>query len=116
MLEPDGGNVDPSGVTHAYAKGARNRGADVIEHNRVVELNQRPDHSWDVVTEKGTIHAQVVVGGSPVSRWAAGHGDPERFAESDVRRRVDALCAGVERVSRFNCSRRQSGTCHGRKK
>ena len=24
MFEPDGGNVDPSGVTHAYAKGARN--------------------------------------------------------------------------------------------
>ena len=30
------GYIDPSAVVHAYAKGARNRGADVIEHNRVV--------------------------------------------------------------------------------
>lgn len=55
------GYVDTTGVVHAYAKGARNRGADVIEHNRVVELNQRPDHSWDVVTEKGTIIAEHVI-------------------------------------------------------
>ena len=55
------GYVDTTGVVHAYAKGAKNRGADVIEHNRVVDLNQRPDHSWDVVTEKGTIHAEHVI-------------------------------------------------------
>ena len=29
MFEPDGGNVDPSGVTHAYAAGARARGAEI---------------------------------------------------------------------------------------
>ena len=29
MFEPDGGNVDPSGVTHAYAAGARRMGAVV---------------------------------------------------------------------------------------
>ena len=28
MFEPDGGNVDPSGVTNAYALGARQRGAE----------------------------------------------------------------------------------------
>ena len=28
-LEPDGGHVDPSGVTHAYAAGARKRGAEI---------------------------------------------------------------------------------------
>ena len=32
------GYVDTTGVVHAYAKGARKRGAEVIEHNRVVEL------------------------------------------------------------------------------
>ncbi len=55
------GYIDCSGVVYAYAKAARNRGAEVIEHNRVVELNPRGDGSWDVVTEKGTIVAQHVV-------------------------------------------------------
>ncbi|MEM7303518.1 MAG: FAD-dependent oxidoreductase [Pseudomonadota bacterium] len=55
------GYVDTTGTVQAYAIAAKKRGADVIEHNRVLELNQRPDGSWDVVTEKGTIHAEHVV-------------------------------------------------------
>ncbi|QPC45260.1 FAD-dependent oxidoreductase [Kaustia mangrovi] len=55
------GHIDPSGVVHAYARAARKRGAEVIEHNRVLELNQRPDLAWDVVTEQGTIRAEHVV-------------------------------------------------------
>ncbi|HEY7822772.1 MAG TPA: FAD-dependent oxidoreductase, partial [Acidimicrobiia bacterium] len=55
------GHIDPSAVVHAYARAARQRGADIVEHNRVVELNPRPDGTWDVVTEKGTIHAEHVV-------------------------------------------------------
>ncbi|MGB7859645.1 MAG: FAD-dependent oxidoreductase [Acidimicrobiia bacterium] len=62
------GYIDCSAVVHAYAKAARMRGAEVIEHNRVVELNQRPDGSWDVVTEKGTIHAEHVVNAAGL--WA----------------------------------------------
>ncbi|TIN81825.1 MAG: FAD-binding oxidoreductase, partial [Mesorhizobium sp.] len=55
------GHIDPSGVVHAYAKAARLRGADIIEHNRVLELNRRADGGWDVVTEKGTVIAEHVV-------------------------------------------------------
>ena len=55
------GHIDPSGVVHAYAKAARLRGSEIIEHNRVVELRHRPDGHWDVVTEKGTIIAEHVV-------------------------------------------------------
>jgi dimethylglycine dehydrogenase len=55
------GYIDTTGVVHAYAKAARMRGAEVIEHNKVEELRQRPDGSWDVVTQKGTIHAEHVV-------------------------------------------------------
>ncbi len=55
------GYIDTTGTVHAYAKAARMRGAEVIEHNKVEELIQRPDGSWDVVTEKGTIHAEHVV-------------------------------------------------------
>ena len=55
------GYIDTTGTVHAYAKAAKLRGADVIEHNKVEELIQRPDGSWDVATEKGTIHAEHVV-------------------------------------------------------
>ncbi len=61
MLEPDGGNVDPSGVTHAYARGARNRGAVIHRFTPVIATNQQPDGTWDVVTDKGTIRAEIVV-------------------------------------------------------
>jgi len=62
------GHIDCSAVVHAYAKAARQRGAEVIEHNRVVELNQRTDGTWDVVTEKGTIHAEHVINAAGL--WA----------------------------------------------
>ena len=54
------GYVDTTGTVHAYAKCARQYGADVIEHNRVLELHWKGD-GWDVVTEKGTIRAEHVV-------------------------------------------------------
>src|ERR1700727_1148683 len=37
------GYVDTTGAVWAYAGAAKKRGATVIEHNRVMELNQRPD-------------------------------------------------------------------------
>ena len=55
------GYVDTTGTVHAYAGAARKRGAEVIEHNKVEALNQRADGTWDVVTEKGVIHAEHVV-------------------------------------------------------
>lgn len=61
MFEPDGGNVDPSGVTHAYAQGARKLGAEIYRFTPVTATTQRPDGTWDVETTKGTIHAEVVV-------------------------------------------------------
>ena len=61
LYDPDQGHVDPYGVTHAYAGAARKGGAEVIVRNRVLETNLRPDGTWDVVTEQGTIHAEHVV-------------------------------------------------------
>ncbi|MEL6691129.1 MAG: FAD-dependent oxidoreductase, partial [Pseudomonadota bacterium] len=54
------GYVDTTGTVHAYARAAKKRGADIIEHNKVEELNWKGDH-WEVVTEKGTIRAEHVV-------------------------------------------------------
>jgi dimethylglycine dehydrogenase len=53
--------MDAHGTTHAFAIAAKQRGAEVILRNRVLDLQQRPDGSWDVITEKGTINAEHVV-------------------------------------------------------
>jgi dimethylglycine dehydrogenase len=62
------GYVDTTGTVWAYAGAAKKRGATVIEHNRVVELKQRPDSSWDLITEAGVINAEHVVNAAGL--WA----------------------------------------------
>jgi dimethylglycine dehydrogenase len=61
LWRADGGHCDPSGTTHAYVKAARTLGASVERFTRVLSLSQRRDASWDVVTDKGTVHAEHVV-------------------------------------------------------
>ena len=61
MFEPSGGNVDPSGVTNAYATGARQMGAEILRFTPVTGTEQQPDGSWIVRTAKGDIHAEWVV-------------------------------------------------------
>lgn len=61
MFEPDGGNVDPSGVTNAYAVGARQRGAEINRFTPVTGSCQQSDGSWIVETPKGNIHTQWVI-------------------------------------------------------
>jgi dimethylglycine dehydrogenase len=61
MLDAADGNLDPEGTTHAYAKSARIGGAEIYQSTRVQELKHRADGSWDVITDKGNIHAEHVV-------------------------------------------------------
>ena len=61
LYDPLDGHLDPSGTTHAYAKAARMGGATIETHTMVTETNQRPDGTWDVVTNKETIHAEHIV-------------------------------------------------------
>lgn len=61
LFEPVDGHVDPAGVTNAYAKAARLKGAEVYRHTPVIETRPRRDGGWDVVTGKGTIRAEYVV-------------------------------------------------------
>ncbi|MBY6200413.1 FAD-dependent oxidoreductase [Maritalea mobilis] len=61
MYEPDGGNVDPSGVTNAYAVGARQRGAEIHRFTPVTATEAQPDGTWIVRTPKGDIRAPWVV-------------------------------------------------------
>ncbi|MEL7211848.1 MAG: FAD-dependent oxidoreductase [Pseudomonadota bacterium] len=61
MYEPSGGNVDPSGVTNAYASGARQNGAEIHRFTPVTGTEQQPDGTWIVRTPKGDIRTEVVV-------------------------------------------------------
>ncbi len=61
MFEPDGGNVDPSGVTMAYAAGARAKGAEIYRFTPVTATTQQPDGTWVVETPKGNIRTDWVV-------------------------------------------------------
>ena len=61
LYDPLDGHLDPSGTTHAYARAARMGGAEIIQHNRVIETSPRTDGTWDVVTAQGTVHAEHIV-------------------------------------------------------
>ncbi len=61
LWDPVEGHLDPSGTTHAYAKAAQKLGATIVLRNRVIELTQDPDGTWNVVTEAGTVRAEHVV-------------------------------------------------------
>ncbi|MFT6088720.1 GcvT family protein [Sulfitobacter sp.] len=61
LYDPLDGHLDPSGTTHAYAKAARMGGATIETHCMVRETNQRADGTWDVVTDKGTIHTEHLI-------------------------------------------------------
>lgn len=55
------GHLDPSGVTHAYAKAARKLGAEVERFTKVEDIVRRPDGLWRVITNKGEVVAEHVV-------------------------------------------------------
>lgn len=61
LYDPLDGHLDPSGTTYAYAKAARLGGATIEINTKVIETNQRIDGTWDVVTERETIHAEHLV-------------------------------------------------------
>lgn len=68
LYDPLDGHLDPSGTTHAYAKAARKAGAEIVLRNPVLETNPRPDGSWEIVTEQGTIIAEHLVNAAGL--WA----------------------------------------------
>jgi len=61
------GYIDTTGTVQAYAKAAKLHGAEVIEGNRVLELNPVSE-GWQVVTEKGTTSCEHVVNAAGL--WA----------------------------------------------
>ena len=68
LYDPLDGHLDPSGTTQAYARGAREQGAEIVLRNRVLELVARREGGFDVVTEQGTVVAEHVVNAAGL--WA----------------------------------------------
>jgi dimethylglycine dehydrogenase len=58
---PGDGHTDPASTTNALAIGARKGGAEIVRHNRVLDVKQRPGGEWEVFTEQGNIVAEHVV-------------------------------------------------------
>lgn len=58
---PTDGYLDPSSVTQAMAKRARDLGAEIQRHTPVRGLHQLPNGEWDVITDAGTVRAEIVV-------------------------------------------------------
>jgi len=64
---PSDGHLDPTGVTQAFAKGARSRGAEIVRHAVVTGI-ERSGGAWLVQTSKGDIRAEIVV--NAAGQWA----------------------------------------------
>ena len=70
LWDDQGGDLDPSGATYAFAKAARVLGAEYFAQTLVKGASQRPDGSWDVSTAKGEINAEQIVNYGGL--WARG--------------------------------------------
>jgi len=62
MFDPVEGNVDPSGVTRAFARAAQLSGAEVVQHTRVRGVTRLPDGNWRLdCGEQGSVTCEHVV-------------------------------------------------------
>jgi len=69
----DDGYIDPAGCCNAMAMGAKNKGATIIRHNRVIDIKLLPNGEWEVITWQGNIVCEHVVnaGGCYAARIGA---------------------------------------------
>jgi dimethylglycine dehydrogenase len=68
VWNPEDGHVDPTSVTQALVKGARDRGARILRHTPVTGLERTERGEWRIVTSRGDILAEVVV--NAAGTWA----------------------------------------------
>jgi len=61
LWDPIDGEVDPSGVTYAFAKAAKVHGAKYYSNTVVKDTKQKKDGTWDVITDQGNINAEIVI-------------------------------------------------------
>ncbi len=69
---PTDGSVDPSGLTFAFARGARSRGAEISTETEVTGITVRNGRVSAVVTNRGTIRTDIVVNCAGIWAWHIG--------------------------------------------
>ena len=62
--DPYEGDIDPSQLTQALAKGARTKGAEVARFTRVTGIARNNDQEWVITTDKGQVTCEVIVNAS----------------------------------------------------
>jgi len=73
LWDPIDGEVDPSGVTYAFAKAAKVHGAKYYINTIVEDTKQKKDGTWDVITNKGNINAEIVINAGGLWAREVGH-------------------------------------------
>ncbi|MCE3248385.1 MAG: abo 3 [Geminicoccaceae bacterium] len=61
LWDPDDGDIDPSQVTQALAKGARDAGAVIYRRNPVRAIERTASGEWRIATRDGAIICEIVV-------------------------------------------------------
>lgn len=61
LWDPDDGDIDPSQLTQALAKGARDRGAAIYRHTQVTGVTALAGGGWRIDTPAGALEAEYVV-------------------------------------------------------
>ena len=64
IQHPDDGYIQPADLTQAFAKGARNRGAEIYRNTTVVGIERTASGEWLVKTDKGDITCEHIVSAS----------------------------------------------------
>lgn len=64
IQHPDDGYIQPADLTQAFAKGARNRGAEIYRNTTVTAIERTTSGEWLVKTDKGDITCEHIVSAS----------------------------------------------------
>ena len=61
LYVPGDGYTDPSQTTNAFAKAARDLGAEINRHTRVLSIARSGTDEWRITTDKGEITCETIV-------------------------------------------------------
>ena len=76
--DPYEGDIDPSQLTQALAKGARMKGAEIARFTEVTNITRTPSGEWLVDTNKGHVRCEMIINatgfyGHAVSKLIGAH-------------------------------------------
>ena len=109
LWDGEDGDIDPAQLCQALAFHARKAGAEVHRNTPVTALRQLKDHSWEVETPNGTIHAEHIVnaGGYRVNEIGAMMGVHHPVASMEhqyfITEDIPAIIDAGKRVPLLRC-------------